>query len=159
MSDIIANALALRPLDIALEANEYIDENGEVMIYTPHELAVPESEMDEVLKDAEDDFVTVRSNIQALMGEGMDLFKFARDMAVNTQNPEHVQGAARMFSEALKANKELMNVHRDRFALKPPVAETNNAQNAKTINNIVFQGTQRELLQQLKQLQKDDSTT
>jgi hypothetical protein len=157
MNDEIADSLDLVPLNVVLEG-ECIMPGGEVVPYdgntslTPADIA---PEVDEALQQAEEDFEEVRDNIHDLMNEGMDLFKFARDMAMNTQDPDHMQGAARMFSEALKANKELMNVHRDRFALKPPVPEAINTQKAQTINNIVFKGTHREMLKALKQLDPD----
>lgn len=158
-NDEIADSLDLRPLSIV--EGEVIDAvTGEVINYTP-DSNLPtvaddgEDPIDVALQEAEDDYEVVRDNIHELMRSGMELFKTARDLAVNTQDPDHVSGAARMFAETLRANKELMNVHKDRFAIRPP-APTQNVQKAETINNIVFKGTQREFLQQLKQLQQDE---
>lgn len=157
--DEIANSLDLRPL--AVVEGEVIDAiTGEIIEFPEGSREVVEADeefdpVDDALREAEEDYETVRDNIHTLMREGMSLFKTARDLAVNSQDPDHVSGAARMFAETLKANKELMNVHKDRFTLRP-AAPTQNVQKADVINNIVFKGTQREFLQQLKQLQQDD---
>lgn len=156
--DIIARTLDMTPL--AIVEGEVVDAlTGEVLNYEPStDVALVEEDdpVDEAMQEAEEDFHEVRDNIHELMREGMSLFRTARDLAVNSQDPDHMGGAARIFAETLKANKELMNVHKDRFTLRPPVQ--NNVQKADTINNIVFKGTQREFLQHLKSLQKDDES-
>lgn len=155
-NDIIADSLDLYPLEII--EGEVVDPlTGEIVNYEPStDLQVAEEvdPIDEAMQEAEDDYHIIRDNIHELMREGMQLFRTARDLAVNSQDPDHVSGAARMFAETLRANKELMNVHKDRFTLRPP-APTQNVQKAETINNIVFKGTQREFLQHLKSLQDE----
>lgn len=157
--DIIARSLDMTPL--AIVEGEVVDAlTGEVLNYAPStDVALVEDvdPVDEAMQEAEEDFHEIRDNIHELMREGMSLFRTARDLAVNSQDPDHMGGAARIFAETLKANKELMNVHKDRFTLRPPVQQ--NVQKAETINNIVFKGTQREFLQQLKLLQQDDETS
>ncbi len=159
MTDEIAASLDMRPLMI-VEGEVFDAVTGELMQHVPSsEVELVEVDvLDEAMQEAEDDYHKIRGNIHTLMDEGMELFKVARDLAVNSQDPDHVSGAARMFAETLKANKELMNVHKDRFTLRPP-APAQSTQKADTINNIVFSGTQREFLQQLKSLQHDDDST
>ena len=156
--DIIARTLDMTPL--AIVEGEVVDAlTGEVLNYKPSTdvaLLDENDPVDEAMQEAEEDFHEVRDNIHELMREGMSLFRTARDLAVNSQDPDHMGGAARIFAETLKANKELMNVHKDRFTLRPPTQH--NVQKADTINNIVFKGTQREFLQHLKTLQQDDES-
>lgn len=159
--DDIADFLDLRPLDEAEnEVVLYDPETGEVLDSDGVPvLAVTETEdvdpYDAAMQDAEDDFVSVRENIHTLMRDGMSLFKTARDLAVNSQDPDHISGAARVFAETLRANRELMNIHKDRVAMRPP-APVQQTQQASTINNIVFKGTQSEMLDQLRSMMSSE---
>ena len=140
MSDPLSTALGLRPLQDALNAQEYIDEDGVV-----HEITqVEEEPSDPYFDQAAEDAKRVRENILQLISDGSELFQDVKAVAMNLQDPDQYGAAARMFSELLKANRELMSVHKDIISLVPAPVETK--QQANTINNIMITTSANEVM-------------
>ena len=135
----IAAALDMTPL------HEIQDQ--ELVEYTPVEQL---NEIDNTLEEASEDYKQVRFNIKKMIEESQDVFDTARLMAISSQETKSVEAFARILDSLVKTNKELMNVHRDMFALQPPAIEEPKSQTAETINNIIFSGSASDLFRLLK---------
>jgi len=143
MTDKIANALNMVPFDgVKKDQSITTAESVDVVPY--------ETEVDPQFEQACQDFADVRENMRELISQSKDMFEEVRQVAVQTQNPDQYNAAARFMELSIRANRELMNTHRDIFSMKPPAPPTDPVQKAEQINNIIFQGTTEDLLDMLK---------
>lgn len=145
MSDQIDRALGLGPID------EYIidGETGELVPFedTPTDV-VTKDDIDEAFEEASRDAEMVRNNIKRLIERGFEMFENVSEVATLSQNADQYQASARFYSELIKANKELMNIHRDVFALKPPMPKA--AEEAKNVTNVLITTNSEDFLDRVK---------
>lgn len=141
MSNQIYQAFGLSPL-IDNETGEIIEDIASTSTDIENVSDVDPS-FEEASKDAE----MVRNNIKQLIDDGFTLFNDVKEVAVSTQNAEQYQAAARFYSELIKANKELMNIHRDVFALKPPMPKV---EETKSVTNVLITTNSEDFLDRVK---------
>jgi hypothetical protein len=136
MNEDLAKALDMRPLNqIAVAEQEVLP-------------ALIDDIEDPFFEQANQDAQMVRNNLLKLIDDGAELFDDVKAVALNTQDPEQYAAAARMFSEQVKVNKELMNIHKDVFGMKP---RTEPKQEAETINNVFFTGSASDVMNLLRE--------
>lgn len=145
MTNKIESALGLSPI-------EYIDNDTGEIVTTNQSTEVTQLEdvVDEDFEEAARDAEMVRTNIKKLIERGFDMFEDVAAVATSTQNPDQYQASARFFSELIKANKELMNIHRDVFALKPALPKGVETQN-NTQTNVFVATTSEDLIRMLRE--------
>ena len=151
MTDKIASVLGIQPL-------AHI--RGELVVDTPKESNALEpyienNEVDQYLIDAAEDFADVRANLKEIIEAGKDVFDTAKIVATSGQDARGIEAFSKVLDSMVRANKELMAVHKDMFGLQPPSAPEVAPQQADTINNIIFTGTTAEMFKKLKEVGMD----
>ena len=149
--DKLANTFGMSPLHtdvtpaprVSTPSNlvEYIEPStGEVMEV---------SNIDKALLEANEDYVSVRQSIKEMILDSMDVFAVAKLVVEQGKgDAKQIEAFAKMMDTIVRANKELMNIHKDMFGLQPPEKEA--VQEADTINNVFFTGNAAELFRELK---------
>lgn len=109
------------------------------------------SEVDQALKDANDDFADIRGRMKYMLEKAADVFDSSHLVASTSQNERDISAFAKLLDSITKTGKELMSMHKDVYSIKPPIVEQ--PQQAETINNIVFQGSGADFIEFLKSKQ------
>ncbi len=155
MTDKIADVFGLTPLNQAKQQYDLIDgKTGEVLEENLQVIPVQEipNEIDQSLQDAADDFADVRYRIKDMLMKSEEIFETAHDTAKRSGNNKDIDSFAKVLDSITKSGKTLMEMHRDVFALKPPVEEV--PESVTNIqNNFVFSGTGADFVEFLKSKQ------
>jgi len=139
--DKIANALNMVPLSESKQ--ELIEINNTELVHY-------EEVVDQAAEEAHEDYVQVRENLKNLIGDSQKVFENAKDVALATQDNKAFDSFSKILDSMVKANKELIGVHKDMFGIKPSIVEEPKTQQADTINNIIFTGSASDLFKLLK---------
>lgn len=150
--DKIANVFGLTPI----EEFDTITPDGEVIQL--NDVPVDPS-VDQALEDAQNDFTDIRDRIKDMLDKSSAVFDSAHLVATTSQNPKDIEAFARILDSITKTGKELMTMHKDVYSLKPPVVEAPQAQQAETINNIIFQGSGVDFIEFVKSKTKQPAIT
>jgi ABC-type transporter Mla subunit MlaD len=153
MTDKIAETFGLTPLHEAKQQYDLIDgTTGEVIDENIAVTAVTEvpDEIDQALQDASDDFADIRHRIHHMLKKSEEVFDVAQDIAVRSQNSKDIDSFAKILDSITKSGKELMAMHRDIHALKPPLVQEPTESVTNIQNNIVFNGSGADFIEYLK---------
>lgn len=126
-------------LDIDVESEE-----AQVVEYKPKEIV--QSDAPEVDRD----FEWTRENIMMAINTGQNSLEELFELAKQSQQPRAFEVISHLIKTITDANKDLMELHRKKISMDPE------AQNPKTVNQNLFVGSTKELMDIIKK--KDDST-
>jgi len=143
MEDKIANALNMVPLN---------ETKSELVEVSNTELVHYEEVVDQAAEEAHEDYIQVRENLKNLISVSQEVFENVKDVAIVTQDNKAFDSFSKMLDSMVKANKELIGIHKDMFGIKPSIIEEPKTQQADTINNIIFTGSADELFGRLKDM-------
>lgn len=120
---------------------------GEITVVEPTDIVPVETSNN---NDQEADYKYVRDNLHKVIDQGTtsleELCKFAKD----SQSPRAYEVISQTIRTLSESNEKLLNIHKQMKELeKGQEAQGGQSQNAGTINNIVFQGTTGDVLDEI----------
>ncbi len=125
----------------------------DVLVPTKPLLAVHDSQMDAL----NEDMVYTRVNMKDVIDQAKGALTGALELADSGGEPRAYEVVALMIGEIIKANRELINIHKVRKDAQKTDKETKGTGDTPaqiSVQNAIFVGTAQELLRTMKDLEK-----
>ena len=103
---------------------------------------VPETSFDD--EDVDTDYKLARENIHQIITKGSELLDNMTELAIQSESPRAYEVAANLMKTMTEANKDLLNLQKQKRDIKQPQDKSQPVENRTQTNNI-FVGTTAEL--------------
>lgn len=128
-----------------------VDDNGEVVeplsVNLPTVPIIQQTEDEDLDIQAQSDIDYTRQNLYQMVEFGKDALKNALAMVQQAESPRAVEAFATLLKSLADANKQIVEVQKDKQQIKQKVTKQNNPQ---VTNNALFVGSTAELAKMLK---------
>ena len=91
--------------------------------------------------DVSDDFTVARNNIRNIIERGDDALECALELAKESEHPRTYEVVGQLIKVLVDANKDLLNIHKQRKELNTTESESS----SKNVTNAIFVGSTAEL--------------
>jgi len=91
--------------------------------------------------DVSDDFTVARNNIRNIIEKGDDALESALELAKESEHPRTYEVVGQLIKVLVDANKDLLNIHKQKKELNTTESETS----SKNVTNAIFVGSTAEL--------------
>ena len=91
--------------------------------------------------DVSDDFTVARNNIRNIIERGDDALECALELAKESEHPRTYEVVGQLIKVLVDANKDLLNIHKQRKELNTTESESS----PKNVTNAIFVGSTAEL--------------
>jgi hypothetical protein len=139
-----------------------MDNLNEVFNMVPVEVVLPDGKSVHVVEpgDEEEDLIYSRARHYELSEVGSDALTIAMKILRESESPSAVKEIAGLIKALSETNKNLLSLHKDKYDARTAKGSSKSqtptvGQAVQTQNNIIFQGSSKELNNFLKQ----DTTT
>lgn len=144
------------------DVSEYSDKTLGELITSEEAERLPAEVKDMSMSEFERDFETARETIANILVSSEDIIESMKTLAKESDSPRAYEVLATIMKGVVDSSKDLVDLHQKKVAIQKKSEELESDNGAKVVNNtqnnIVFEGTEREMLDRIQRMRDGPSS-